>query len=68
VPAVNHHRDQQPRPLSELIPSQRGPSSHDQVAADDRSVELLRAGRGEEADDPVVRWLARWRAAIVEGT
>ena len=38
------------------------------VAADDRLVEQLRAGRGEDADDPVVRALARWRAGIVEGT
>jgi predicted protein tyrosine phosphatase len=65
---VNHRRDQQSRPISAAIPAQRGRPSHDQVAADDRSVELLRAGRGADADDPVIRELARWRAAIVEGT
>jgi hypothetical protein len=65
VPAVNHRRDQQSRPLSGAIPAQRARPSHDQVAADDRSVELLRAGRGAESDDPVVRWLARWREDVL---
>jgi hypothetical protein len=41
---------------------------HDQVSADDRNIEWLRAGRGTDADDPVIRSLARWRASIVEGT
>jgi len=68
VPAVNHRRDQQSRPLSSAIPAQRGRPSHDRVAADDRSVELLRAGRGAESDDPVIRRLARWRDSLVEGT
>jgi hypothetical protein len=68
VPAVNHRSDQQPRPLTDTIPTQRGGPSPDQVAADDRWVELLRAGRGGDADDPAVRSLARWRAALVEGT
>jgi hypothetical protein len=68
VPAVNHRSDQQPRSLTDAIPAQRDPPSHDQVAADDRWVELLRAGRGTDADDPVIRSLARWRATIVEGT
>jgi hypothetical protein len=65
---VNHRSDQQRRPLTDAIPTQRGHPSPDQVVDDDRWVELLRAGRGCDADDPVIRSLARWRAAIVEGT
>ncbi len=68
MPAVNHRSDQQPRALTDAIPAQRGAPSPDQVAADDRWVELLRADRGGDSDDPVVRSLARWRATIVRGT
>ena len=50
------------------IPIQRDAAWHDRVTADDRLVEMLRHDRGDEADDPVIRSLARWRAAIVEGT
>jgi hypothetical protein len=65
---VNHRRDQQSPPLPAAIPAQRARPSHDQVAADDRLVELLRTGGGAESDDPVVRRLARWRETLVEGT
>lgn len=68
MPTVNHRSDQQPSTPSVAIPAQRRHPAHDQVAADDRLVEQLRAGHGEDADDPVVRALARWRAGIVEGT
>jgi hypothetical protein len=68
VPAVNHRSDQQPAARAADIPVQRRHPTHDQVAADDRLVEQLRAGRGTDDDDPVVRALARWRASIVRGT
>jgi hypothetical protein len=54
--------------LLAAIPLQRDRVGHDQVNADDRSIEWLRAGRGTDATDPVIRSLARWRASIVEGT
>ena len=50
------------------IPIQRDAAWHDRVTADDRWVELLRSGHGDDSDDPVIRSLARWRARIVEGT
>jgi hypothetical protein len=50
------------------IPIQRDAAWHDRVTADDRLVELLRHGLGDDVDDPVIRSLARWRARIVEGT
>jgi hypothetical protein len=54
--------------LLAAIPVQRNRAGHDQVSADDRDIERLRAGRGTDANDPVIRSLARWRASIVEGT
>ncbi len=66
--AVQNRSDQHPRPLAAAIPAQRDATCHDQVAADDHWVEELRAGRGEAADDPVIRVLARWRSRLVEGT
>ena len=70
MPAVQNRSDQHPRPLVAVIPAQRGRSchDHDQVAADDRWVEELRAGRGQAADDPLIRALAQWRTRLVEGT
>jgi len=75
--ATVHHRPGKhsgahPDPLVDAllaaIPAQRELPRHDQVTADDRTIEALRAGRCIDADDPVIRSLARWRASIVEGT
>jgi hypothetical protein len=75
--ATVHHRPgkqsgARPDPLVDALlaalPNQRELRRHDQVTVDDRSIEALRAGRGIDADDPVIRSLARWRASIVEGT
>jgi hypothetical protein len=75
--ATVHHRPgkqsgARPDPLVDALlaamPNRRGLLHHDQVTADDRAIEALRAGRGTDADDPVIRSLARWRASIVEGT
>lgn len=74
--AVHHRPGQQsgarPDPLVDALlaalPAQRDLPRHDQVTIDDRSIEALRAGRGADADDPVIRSLARWRASIVKGT
>jgi predicted protein tyrosine phosphatase len=75
-PAVHDRRERcsgaQPEPLADAliaaIPAQRDRPAHDQVTADDHWIEELRAGRAQDADDPVIRELARWRAAVVEGT
>jgi hypothetical protein len=80
MPAVQHRAQQHSRPdarhdpapeadvPASAIPVQRGHPEHAQVAADDRWVEALRTGGGGDADDPVIRALAQWRARIVEGT
>jgi hypothetical protein len=76
MPAVHDRPEERsgaaPAPLADAllaaIPAQRDRPAHDQVTSDDRYVEELRAGRALDADDPVIRCLARWRASIVEGT
>jgi hypothetical protein len=72
MPELRKRLDQHPSKLAAAlaaaIPAQRDHPVHDQVAADDRWVEALRAGRALDAQDPVIRSLARWRATIVEGT
>lgn len=76
MPAVHNPPERRsgarPAPLADALlaalPTQRDRAGHDEVNADDRSIEALRAGRGTDADDPVIRSLARWRASILEGT
>ena len=76
MPAVHDRPERRsgarPEPLADAlvaaIPVQRERPRHDQVMRDDRWIEALRAGGALDADDPVIRSLARWRASIVEGT
>ncbi|MCO1655263.1 hypothetical protein [Pseudonocardia humida] len=76
MPAVHgrpeQHSGAPSRPLADAliaaIPAQRDRPTHEQVMRDDRLVEALRSGEALDADDPVIRGLARWRASIVEGT
>ena len=72
MPELRKRPDQHPSKLAAAlaaaIPAQRDRRVHDQVAADDRWVEALRAGGADDAHDPVIRSLARWRASIVDGT
>jgi hypothetical protein len=62
--------DQHPSKLAAALlavnPAQRDRRGHDQMATG-RRVEALRDGRADDAQDPVIRSLARWRAAIVDG-